>query len=44
MTETLITKVEDAAKATSLSKQDVMRLSIERGIDVLLSQLQAKAS
>lgn len=32
-------KIGAAAKSTQLSKQAVMRLSIERGLDVLVSQL-----
>ena len=32
-------RIADAATAVRLSKQDVMRLSIDRGIDVLRAQL-----
>jgi predicted transcriptional regulator len=35
----LDSKVSKAAATTKLSKQAVMRMSIERGLDVLLSQL-----
>ena len=39
MNPDLAAKVDEAAAKTRLSKQDVMRLSIERGIEVLVSQL-----
>jgi hypothetical protein len=39
--ESLNSKVDDAVKATGLKKADVIRLAIERGVDVLLSQLLA---
>ena len=32
-------KVTKAAKTTKLSKQAVMRMSIDRGLDVLIAQL-----
>ena len=32
-------KAENAARATGLKKADVMRLAIDRGVDVLLAQL-----
>jgi hypothetical protein len=32
-------KIESAAGQVRLSKQDVMRLAIERGLDVLITQL-----
>ena len=32
-------KVDAASARTKLSKQDVMRLALERGIDVLIAQL-----
>jgi len=36
-------KSESAAKATGLKKADVLRLSIDRGIDILLAQLTTPA-
>lgn len=35
----LDSKLRDAAAKTHLSKQSVMRMSLDRGIDILLSQL-----
>lgn len=35
-------KTESAARATGLKKADVIRLSLDRGIDRLLEQLEAK--
>lgn len=35
----LDSKLREAAKKTRLSNQAVMRMSLDRGIDVLLSQL-----
>lgn len=35
----LDSKVSKAAKQTKLSKQAVMRMSIDRGLDVLIAQL-----
>lgn len=35
----LDSKVTKAAKQTKLSKQAVMRMSIDRGLDVLIAQL-----
>lgn len=35
----LDSKIRDAAIKTKLSKQSVMRMSLDRGIDVLLTQL-----
>jgi hypothetical protein len=40
----LAAKVDDASARLGLSKQATMRLSIERGVDVLMSQLTGKAS
>jgi predicted transcriptional regulator len=37
-------KVSKAAATTKLSKQAVMRMSIERGLDILLSQLSGKSA
>lgn len=37
--ESINEKVEDASKVTGLKKADVLRLAIERGVDVLLKQL-----
>jgi predicted DNA-binding protein len=34
-------KTENAAKATGLKKSDVIRLSIDRGVDILIAQLSA---
>lgn len=34
-------KIDQASRSTNLSKQDVMRLSLERGLKVLVSQLAA---
>ncbi len=34
-------KIDEASRATNLSKQDVMRLSLERGLKVLVTQLAA---
>jgi hypothetical protein len=39
MPEELEVKIEAAAAQIKLSKQDVMRLSMERGLDVLIAQL-----
>lgn len=36
-------KTESAARSTGLKKADVLRLSIDRGIDRLLEQLEVKA-
>lgn len=35
----LVSKVAKASKETGLKKSDVLRMSIERGVDVLLAQL-----
>lgn len=40
----LDTKVRDAAKKTKLSNQAVMRMSLDRGIDVLLTQLLGESA
>jgi hypothetical protein len=40
LTTALDDKVTAAAAETTLSKQDVMRLSIERGLEILLNQLR----
>ena len=32
-------KIDEASAKTGLKKQDIMRLSVERGVDVLLAQL-----
>lgn len=37
-------KTESAAKAIGLKKADVMRLAIDRGVDVLLAQLNKTAT
>ena len=37
----LIEKAEAAAKATGLKKADVLRLSFDRGIEILIAQLTA---
>jgi len=37
--ESLNLKVDDAVKSTGLKKSDVIRLALERGVDVLLVQL-----
>jgi hypothetical protein len=37
--EALNLKVDDAVKSTGLKKSDVIRLALERGVDVLLAQL-----
>lgn len=39
MPKALDERIADAAEKTGLAKQDVMRLSLERGIDVLIAQL-----
>ena len=39
MPDDLEEKIEAAAEQVKLSKQDVMRLSMERGLPVLLAQL-----
>lgn len=39
MPRDLALKVDQASERTKLAKQDVMRLSMDRGIDVLLAQL-----
>ena len=44
LSKALDQKVTDAAAKTTLSKQDVMRLSIERGLDILIAQLPTPAS
>lgn len=38
----LHTKVKDAKAKTGLAEQDVMRLSLDRGIDILISQLTGR--
>lgn len=40
--ETLDTKVDAAAKETGLKRSDVLRLSLDRGIDRLLEQLRGE--
>lgn len=37
--EPLVRKLDEAATQTQLKRSDVMRMSIERGVDVLLEQL-----
>ena len=37
----LAEQIDEAARATKLSKQDVMRLSMERGLGILVKQLTA---
>lgn len=39
MPATLEAQIEAAAEKVKLSKQDTMRLAIERGLDVLIAQL-----
>ncbi|MCW1922685.1 hypothetical protein OKA05_08980 [Luteolibacter arcticus] len=39
LTPALETKVAEAVEATGLKKSDVLRMSVERGLDVLLAQL-----
>lgn len=39
LTVELNAKAESAAKETGLKKADVIRLALDRGVDVLLSQL-----
>lgn len=39
MSAELEAKVESASEKVNLSKQDVMRLAIERGLEVLITQL-----
>ncbi len=36
-------KADAAARATGLKKADVLRLSIDRGVDILLAQLTGQA-
>lgn len=43
MTSALDEKIEEAARRVGLSKQDTMRLSMERGLSVLISQLTTEA-
>lgn len=43
MPEDLEVKIEQASEQVKLSKQDVMRLSMERGLPVLLAQLTGSA-
>lgn len=38
----LVSKVAQAAEETGLKKSDVLRMSIERGVDVLLAQLNGE--
>lgn len=38
----LVLKVNDAVKETGLKKSDILRMSVERGVDVLLAQLKAE--
>ena len=42
--EALDTKVQAAADETGLSRADVIRLSLDRGVDKLLDQLRGNAS
>ncbi len=44
MDRDLDAKVRAAAKKTRLSNQAIMRMSLDRGIDVLLSQLLEKSA
>ena len=39
MSAALEASIETASKKVKLSKQDTMRLAIERGLDVLIAQL-----
>jgi len=41
LTPAIEEKVEAAAKETGLKKSDVLRMSVERGVDVLLAQLSS---
>ncbi len=42
LTPAIVSKVDAAAKETGLKKSDVLRMSIERGVDVLLAQLNSE--
>ena len=42
--ETLDQKVDATAAEVSLSRADVMRLSLDRGMDVLLAQLKGETT
>ena len=42
LTPALNSKVAAAVKETGLKKSDILRMSIERGVDVLLAQLNAE--
>lgn len=37
-------RIDEAARRVGLSKQATMRLSIERGLDILISQLTGSAA
>lgn len=39
MPAALADRIGEASKKTQLAKQDVMRLSLERGLDILVEQL-----
>lgn len=41
LTPAIETKVIAAAKETGLKKSDILRMSVERGVDVLLAQLNS---
>lgn len=41
LTPAIATKVSEAAEETGLKKSDVLRMSVERGIPVLLAQLNS---
>lgn len=41
LTPALNFKVAAAVKETGLKKSDILRMSVERGVDVLLAQLNA---
>jgi hypothetical protein len=42
LTEDLDREVTEASTETGLSKQDVMRLAIARGVKILIAQLKAE--
>jgi hypothetical protein len=42
VTDAIRIKVENASLSTGLKKSDVMRLAIDRGVDVLIKQLETE--
>ena len=44
LTTAIDAKVTAAAKETGLKKSDIVRMSVERGVDVLLAQLSSNPS